>query len=55
VRASTGETGNANKLAAAIPIGTMTVAEISDAIPPAYSKFVASAWLRSVGTAKSAA
>jgi DNA (cytosine-5)-methyltransferase 1 len=30
-----------------IPIGSMTVAEISDAIPPAYSRFIAEAWLRS--------
>jgi DNA (cytosine-5)-methyltransferase 1 len=27
------------------PLGSMTVAEISDAIPPAYSRFVAEAWL----------
>jgi len=31
-----------------IPLGSMINAEISDAIPPAYSKFVAEAWLRSV-------
>jgi hypothetical protein len=28
-----------------IPLGTMTVAEISDAIPPAYSRYVAEQWL----------
>jgi hypothetical protein len=28
-----------------IPLGTMTVAEISDAIPPAYARFVAEQWL----------
>jgi DNA (cytosine-5)-methyltransferase 1 len=28
-----------------IPSGSMTVAEISDAIPPAYAKFIAEAWL----------
>jgi hypothetical protein len=37
----------ADRASMGIPIGTMTVAEISDAIPPAYSKFVAEAWLRS--------
>jgi DNA (cytosine-5)-methyltransferase 1 len=35
-----------------IPFGSMTTAEISDAIPPAYSKFVAEAWLRSVRNAR---
>ena len=30
-----------------IPFAAMTVAEISDAIPPAYSRFIAEAWLRS--------
>jgi DNA (cytosine-5)-methyltransferase 1 len=30
-----------------VPLGTMTTAEISDAIPPAYSKFIGEAWLRS--------
>jgi DNA (cytosine-5)-methyltransferase 1 len=29
-----------------IPFGTMTTAEISDAIPPAYSKFISVQWLR---------
>jgi DNA (cytosine-5)-methyltransferase 1 len=29
-----------------IPFGSMTVAEISDAIPPSYSRFIAEAWLR---------
>jgi DNA (cytosine-5)-methyltransferase 1 len=29
-----------------IPLGSMTVAEISDAIPPAYSRFIAEAFLR---------
>jgi DNA (cytosine-5)-methyltransferase 1 len=38
-----------------IRLGTMTVAEISDAIPPAYARFVAEAWLRSVEAAKRAA
>jgi DNA (cytosine-5)-methyltransferase 1 len=28
-----------------IPFGSMTTAEISDAIPPAYSKFIAEQWL----------
>jgi DNA (cytosine-5)-methyltransferase 1 len=31
-----------------IPLDTMTTAEISEAIPPAYSKFIAEAWLRSL-------
>jgi DNA (cytosine-5)-methyltransferase 1 len=31
--------------------GSMTVAEISDAIPPAYARYVAEAWLRSVRNA----
>jgi hypothetical protein len=31
-----------------IPFGSMTTAEISDAIPPAYAKFIAEAWLRSL-------
>jgi DNA (cytosine-5)-methyltransferase 1 len=34
-------------VAMGIPFGSMTTAEISDAIPPAYSKFVAEQWLRS--------
>jgi DNA (cytosine-5)-methyltransferase 1 len=29
-----------------IPFGSMTTAEISDAIPPAYSKFIVMQWLR---------
>jgi hypothetical protein len=28
-----------------IPFETMTVAEISDAIPPAYSRYIAEQWL----------
>jgi DNA (cytosine-5)-methyltransferase 1 len=30
-----------------IPFGSMTTAEISDAIPPAYSRFIAEQWLQS--------
>jgi hypothetical protein len=30
-----------------IPLGSMTNAEISDAIPPAFSKFIAEQWLQS--------
>jgi DNA polymerase-1 len=29
-----------------IPFGSMTTAEISDAIPPAYSRYIAEAWLK---------
>jgi hypothetical protein len=29
-----------------MPIGSTTLAELSDAIPPAYSRFVAEAWKR---------
>jgi hypothetical protein len=32
-----------------IPFGSMTTAEISDAIPPAYSKFIAEQWLKQSG------
>jgi DNA (cytosine-5)-methyltransferase 1 len=38
-----------------IPFGSMTTAEISDAIPPAYSKFIAEQWLQQQGKASSEA
>jgi DNA (cytosine-5)-methyltransferase 1 len=37
-----------------IPFGSMTVAGISDAIPPAYARFVAEAWLRHAGLLEAA-
>jgi DNA (cytosine-5)-methyltransferase 1 len=33
-------------IAMGVPVGSMTLAELSDAIPPAYSRFVAEQWLR---------
>jgi DNA (cytosine-5)-methyltransferase 1 len=30
-----------------VPIGSMTLAELSEAIPPAYSKFIGESWLHS--------
>ena len=33
-------------VALGVPVGSMTLAELSDAIPPAYSRFVAEQWLR---------
>ena len=32
-------------IAMGVPIGSMTLAELSEAIPPAYSRFVAEAFL----------
>jgi hypothetical protein len=32
-------------VAALVPVGSMTLNELSDAIPPAYTKFIAKAWL----------
>jgi DNA (cytosine-5)-methyltransferase 1 len=34
-------------IAFGVPVGSMTLAELSDAIPPAFSKFVAQQWLTS--------
>jgi hypothetical protein len=33
---------------AAMKIAWMTTAELSEAIPPAYSRFIAEVWLRSL-------
>jgi DNA (cytosine-5)-methyltransferase 1 len=33
-------------VAIGVPVGSMTLAELSEAIPPAYARFVAEAWLR---------
>ena len=33
-------------IAMGVPVGSMTLAELSDAIPPAYSRFVAEQWLK---------
>jgi hypothetical protein len=38
-------------VAMGVPVGSMTLTELCDAIPPAYSRFVAEAWLRSVENA----
>jgi DNA (cytosine-5)-methyltransferase 1 len=37
-----------------IPFDSMTTAELSEAIPPAYSKFIAEAWLRSLTVSETA-
>ena len=33
-------------IAMGVPVGSMTLAELSEAIPPVYAKFIAEAWLR---------
>jgi DNA polymerase I-like protein with 3'-5' exonuclease and polymerase domains len=38
-----------------IPFGSMTTAEISDAIPPAYSKHIAEQWLKQAGVTEAPA